>query len=59
MGLIEKFRHQPLIIQALDVAFIVSFIYEVITWNSVNISLWILGLLIITSLYLWYFKKEE
>ena len=59
MGLMEKFRNQPLIVQALDIIFVVSLIYEIVTWNRVNISLWILGLTIIVSLYMKYVKKEE
>ena len=59
MGLMEKFRTQPLIVQALDIIFVVSLIYEIVTWNRVNISLWILGLTIIVSLYMKYVKKEE
>ena len=59
MNLIEMFRSQALIVQILDIAFIASLAYEIITWNSVNISLWILGLIIVVSLYLRYFKKEE
>ena len=50
MNLIEMFR---------SIAFIATLAYEIITWNSVNISLWILGLIIVVSLYLRYFKKEE
>ena len=59
MNLIEMFRSQATIVQILDIAFIASLAYEIITWNSVNISLWILGLIIVVSLYLRYFKKEE
>ena len=53
------FKNQPLIIQILDIAFIISLIYEIISGNGINISLWILGLTIILDLYLRYFKKEE
>lgn len=56
MVLIEMFRNQPLIVQTLDIAFVISFIYEIVTWNSVNLSLWILGLIIVLGLY---FKKKE
>ena len=59
MNLIEMFRSQAPIVQILDIVFIASLAYEIITWNSVNISLWILGLIIVVSLYLRYFKKEE
>ena len=59
MNLIEMFRSQARIVQILDIVFIASLVYEIITWNSVNISLWILGLIIVVSLYLRYFKKEE
>ena len=59
MNLIEMFRSQALIVQILDIVFIASLAYEIITWNSVNISLWILGLVIVVSLYQRYFKKEE
>jgi hypothetical protein len=59
MNLIEMFRSQAPIVQILDIVFIASLAYEIITWNSVNISLWILGLIIIVSLYQRYFKKEE
>lgn len=59
MNLIELFRSQAPIVQILDIAFIISLVYEIISWNGVNISLWILGLIIVVSLYLRYFKKEE
>ena len=59
MNLIEMFRSQARIVQIVDIVFIASLAYEIITWNSVNISLWILGLIIVVSLYLRYFKKEE
>ena len=59
MSLIDAFKNQHIIIQILDVLFVISFIYEVITLNSVNISLWILGLLIIVEFCKWFFKKEE
>ena len=59
MSIIEMFKNQPLIIQILDIAFIISLIYEIISGNGINISLWILGLTIILDLYLRYFKKEE
>ena len=59
MNFVEMFKNQPLIVQILDIAFIVSLVYEIITCNSVNISLWILGLIIAITLYLRYFKKEE
>lgn len=59
MNLIELFRSQALIVQILDIAFIISLAYEIIAGNGVNISLWILGLIIVVSLYLRYFKKEE
>ena len=59
MNLIEMFRSQATIVQILDIAFIASLIYEIIAWKGVNISLWILGLIIVVSLYVRYFKKEE
>ncbi len=59
MYLIETFKNQPLIVKILDTAFIISLVYEITTCNSVNISLWILGLIIAITLYLRYFKKEE
>ena len=59
MSIIETFKNQPLIIQIADIAFIISLIYEIITGNGINISLWILGLTIILDLFLRFFKKEE
>lgn len=59
MNFVEMFKNQPLIVQVLDIAFIISLIYEIATCNNVNLSLWILGLTIILDLYLRYFKKEE
>lgn len=59
MNPIEMFTSQAPIVQILDIAFIASLAYEIIIWNSLNISLWILGLIITVSLYLRYFKKEE
>ena len=59
MNIIEKFRSQALIVKILDIAFIVSVIYEIIALNSLNISLWILGLIIIIGLYSRHLKKEE
>jgi hypothetical protein len=59
MNPIEMLKNQPLAVKILDIAFIVSLVYEIITCNSVNISLWILGLIIAITLYLRYFKKEE
>ena len=59
MNIIEKFRSQALIVKILDIAFIVSVIYEIIALNSLNISLWRLGLIIIICLYSRHLKKEE
>lgn len=59
MDLIEKFKNQSTIIKILDIAFIVAFIYEVLTLNGTNLCIIILGLIVMVEFFQWFFKKEE
>lgn len=57
--IVEKFRKQHTLIQILDVAFIMVFIYGIITMNVVSITWILLALLVAIPLCQWFFKKEE
>lgn len=57
--IVEKFRKQHIIIQILDVAFIMVFVYGIITMNVVSITWILLGLLVAIPICQWFFKKEE
>ena len=59
MNLIEKFKNQSTLVKILDLAFIVAFIYEIVTFNAANLCLFILGLIVIVKFFEWFFKKEE
>lgn len=59
MDLIEKFKNQSSVIKILDIAFIVAFIYEVLTLNGTNLCIIILGLIVMVEFFQWFFKKEE
>lgn len=58
-NLFEKFRTQHIVLQILDVLFIVVFIYGIITMNVVSITWILLTLLVAIPICHWYFKKEE
>jgi len=59
MNLIEEFKNQHIIFKILDILFIISLICEITLFRSLNISLWILGLIIVIKFCEWFFKKEE
>ena len=59
MDLIEKFKNQSSVIKILDIAFIIAFIYEVLTLNGTNLCIIILGLIVMVEFFQWFFKKEE
>ncbi len=59
MGLIEEFKKESTILQILDVAFIISLIYEILTFNGIFICTTILGIMAIVRFYEWFSKKEE
>lgn len=58
-NIFEKFKNQHIVLQILDVLFIVVFIYGIITMNVVSISWILLSLLVAIPICQWYFKKEE
>ena len=59
MDLIERFKNQSTIMKILDIAFVVAFIYEVITFNGTNLCIIILGLIVMAEFFQWFIKKEE
>ncbi|AMD18331.1 hypothetical protein TL18_10115 [Methanobrevibacter sp. YE315] len=59
MKIIDKFRNQHIIVQILDIAFILVLIYELVTMKTLSISLAILFLIIFIPFCQWFFKKEE
>ena len=59
MGLIDKFKKESTILKILDVALIISLIYEIVTFKGIIICTTILGLMAIVRFCEWFFKKEE
>lgn len=56
---IESFKNQHVILQVLEIIFIVSLILEIITVQNIKIAGYILFLILIIKLISWFFKKEE
>ena len=59
MGLIEKFRKQNLLIQILDILFVIVIIYDMITMKFHSITIVILFLLFLIPFCQEFFKKED
>ncbi|WP_458456140.1 hypothetical protein [Methanobrevibacter sp.] len=59
MKIIDAFRKQHIIVQILDIIFIIVLIYELITMHSLLISWILLFLIIVIPLYQNFFKKEK
>lgn len=57
--LIEKFKNQHIVVQILEIAFIVLFIYQLVTVQQLRITSYIFGLLVIALFIEWFLKKEE
>ena len=57
--ILEKFRNQHIVLQILDVAFILVFVYGLITMNVISIAWILLSLLVIIPICQCFFKKEE
>ena len=57
--LIEKFKNQHIVVQILIIAFIVLFIYQLVTVQQLRITSYIFGLLVISLFIEWFLKKEE
>ena len=59
MRLIEEFKKESTTLKILDIAFIISLIYEILTFNGITICTTILGIIAIVRFYEWFSKKEE
>ena len=59
MGLIDSFKKESTILKILDVALIISLIYEIVTFKGIIICTTIFGLMAIVRFCEWFFKKEE
>ncbi|WP_297825803.1 hypothetical protein [uncultured Methanobrevibacter sp.] len=59
MKIIDYFKKQPLIIQILDILFILVFTYEIIALKTLSISWAILFLIVFIPFCQWFLKKEE
>lgn len=57
--LIEKFKNQHIVVQILEIAFIVLFIYQLVTVQQLRITSYIFGLLVLALFIEWFLKKEE
>ena len=58
-GIIERFKNQHIILQILNVVFIMVFVYGIISMNVVSITWILLCLLVLIPVFRWYLKKEE
>ena len=56
---IEEFKKESTTLKILDIAFIISLIYEILTFNGITICTTILGIIAIVRFYEWFSKKEE
>lgn len=56
--IVEKFRNQHIILQILDVVFLMVFVYAIATENVVSVSWILLGLIAIIPICQCYLKKE-
>ncbi|WP_406534166.1 hypothetical protein [Methanobrevibacter sp.] len=59
MKIIDKFRKQHPLIQALDIMFIILLTYELITMQNLSITWIVLFLIIFIPFCQWYLKKED
>ena len=59
MKIIEKFRKQHIVVQILDMIFVILFIYEIITFPAINETWIMIVLLFLIPVCQWYFKKED
>ena len=59
MKIIEKFKRQHIVIQILDITFILLFLYEMITFPALNETWLMIILLFIILICQWHFKKED
>jgi len=57
--LIEKFKNQHIVVQILEIAFILLFLYELISVQQLRITSYIFGLLVLALFIEWFLKKEE
>lgn len=58
-GIVEIFKNQHIILQILDVLFIMTFVYGIISRNVVSITWILLGLLVLIPLCQQCFKKKN
>ena len=59
MRLIEAFKEESTILKILDIALIISLVYEILTFKGILICTTIFGLMAIVRFFEWFFKKEE
>lgn len=59
MKIIDEFKKQHIIVQILDVLFIILLIYETVTMQILSITWIILFLILVIPFCQWFFKKEE
>ena len=58
-GIVERFKNQHIILQILDVLFIMTFVYGIISMNVVSLTGILLGLLVLIPVCQQYFKKKN
>ncbi|WP_406532566.1 hypothetical protein [Methanobrevibacter sp.] len=58
-GIIERFKNQHIILQILDVMFIMTFVYGIISMNVVSMTGILLCLLVLIPVCQKYLKKEN
>ena len=58
-GIVERFKNQHIILQILDVLFIMTFVYGITSRNVVSITWILLGLLVLIPICQQYFKKKN
>ena len=58
-SLIENFKKEPLIIKILMIAFVISFICNVLTFKYFDITIVILGMLAAVEIFMELGKKED
>lgn len=59
MRIIEEFKKESTILKILDIALIISLIYEILTFKGLFLFTTIFGLIVIVRFFEWFFKKEE
>lgn len=55
----KNFKNQPLMLQILEIIFIISIVYEAMTFQNFKISGLILFIILIIWFIDWFLKKEE